>query len=232
MNAIRRVVWESDTRAGRIFDATVLAVIVAGLAVDSLVTVDELADRAGHLLRAASIAVTACFVAEYLLRLATAPSRWRYVVSFYGIVDLAAILPTLLGLDLRPLRALRLFRLFGLLRITRTRALSRLGRALLTVKDEGLILIATTFIVLYFAATGIYLFEREAQPEVFGSIPDSIWWAVTTLTTVGYGDSYPVTPGGRVFTSIVLLCGMAIVAAPAGLVATALRRAGRDGHSS
>lgn len=226
MNAIRRVVWESDTRSGRLFDSAVLAVIVAGLVVDSLLTVDDLARSSGRVLTVASHVVTALFVAEYLLRLATAPRRWRYVTSFYGIVDLAAILPTLLGLDLRALRAIRLIRLLQLLRITRSTALGRLGRALLTVKDEALILLATTAVLLYFAAVGIHLFEQDVQPEVFGSIPDSLWWAVTTLTTVGYGDVYPVTDGGRIFTSIVLLCGVAIVAAPAGLVATALRRAG------
>lgn len=226
MEVLRRLAWESDTRAGRAFDVVVLSVIVAGLVVDGLVTVDGLADKAGRLLTTASTAVTALFVAEYLLRLATAPNRWRYIVSFYGIVDLAAILPTLLGLDLRALRAIRLFRLFRLLKITRTKALRRFVRALWTVKDEGLIFLFTTALVLYFAATGIYLFEHDVQPDAFGSIPESLWWAVATLTTVGYGDTYPVTSGGRVFTSIVLLCGMAIVAAPAGLVATALGRAG------
>ncbi len=168
------------------------------------------------------------FITEYLLRLATAPKRWNYVVSFYGLVDLAAILPTLLGLDLRALRAIRLFRLLRLLKITRTKAFNRFGRALLTVKDEGLIFLFTTALVLYFAASGIYLFEHDVQPDVFGSIPESLWWAVATLTTVGYGDTYPVTAGRRVFTSIVLLCGMAIVAAPAGLVAAALARASKN----
>lgn len=78
------------------------------------------------------------------------------------------------------------------------------------------------------AAAGIHHFEHEAQPATFGSIPESFWWAVTSLTTVGYGDAYPVTAGGRMFTAVILLAGIAIVAAPAGLVATALRRAGEE----
>lgn len=228
MNAIRRIVWESDTRAGRVFDTVVLSVIVGGLIVDAVATLEGLGPSVNQILVLTSTAVTTLFVVEYALRLATAPKRWRYVTSFYGIVDLAAILPTLLGLDLRALRAFRLFRLLRLLKITRAKALSRFGKALRTVKDEGLIFLFTTAVVLYLAAAGIFYFEHEAQPETFGSIPESLWWAVTTLTTVGYGDAYPVTVGGRMFTTVILLVGIAIVAAPAGLVATALSRASEE----
>lgn len=228
MNAIQRIVWESDTRAGRVFDTVVMSVIVGGLIVDAVVTLEVLSHGARQGLVLTSAAVTTLFVFEYALRLATAPRRWRYVTSFYGIVDLVAILPTLLGLDLRAVRAFRLFRLLRLLKITRAKALNRFGRALWTVKDEGLIFLFTTAVVLYLAAAGIYHFEHEAQPETFGSIPESLWWAVTTLTTVGYGDAYPVTAGGRMFTTVILLVGIAIVAAPAGLVATALSRAGEE----
>jgi len=221
MDAIRRIVWASDTRAGRVFDTVVMSVIVGGLVLDAVVTLEGLGPRLSRPLALASKAVTSLFVIEYMLRLATAPKRWRYVTSFYGIVDLVAILPTLLGLDLRALRAFRLFRLLRLLKITRAKALNRFGKALWTVKDEGLIFLFTTALVLYLAAAGIHHFEHEAQPATFGSLPESFWWAVTSLTTVGYGDAYPVTVGGRMFTAVILLAGIAIVAAPAGLVATA-----------
>jgi voltage-gated potassium channel len=232
LNAIRRVVWDSDTRAGRLFDATVLTVIVAGLIVDATATLPSLDEAANHILALVSAAVTTLFVTEYVLRIASAEHRWKYVVSFYGIVDLVAILPTLLGLDLRALRAVRLIRLLRVLKITRAHALSRFGRALWSVRDEGLIFLLSTVLVLYLAAAGIYYFEHEAQPEAFGSIPESLWWAVATLTTVGYGDTYPITAGGRLFTALVLLCGMGIVAVPAGLVATALTKAGRPAEAS
>ncbi len=228
MNAIRRIVWQSGTRAGRVFDTVVLSVIVGGLVVDAVATLEGLGPSANQVLVVTSTAVTTLFVTEYVLRIATAPKRWRYMTSFYGIVDLAAILPTLLGLDLRALRAFRLFRLLRLLKITRAKALNRFGKALWTVRDEGLIFLFTTAVVLYLAAAGIHYFEHEAQPETFGSIPESLWWAVTTLTTVGYGDAYPVTVGGRMFTTVILLVGIAIIAAPAGLVATALSRASEE----
>ena len=135
MKAIRRVVWDSDTRAGRLFDATVLTVIVAGLVVDAMATLPSLEAAASHILGLVSAGVTTLFVAEYLLRVATAEHRWRYVASFYGIIDLVAILPTLLGLDLRALRAVRLIRLLRVLKITRTHALSRFLKALWSVRD-------------------------------------------------------------------------------------------------
>ena len=232
MNALRRVVWDSDTRAGRFFDASVLTVIVTGLIVDATATLPSLDEAARHTLALVSAAVTALFVTEYVVRVATAKHRLKYVASFYGIVDLAAILPTLLGLDLRALRAVRLIRLLRVLKITRTHALNRFGRALWSVKDEGLIFLLSTVLILYLAAAGIYYFEHDAQPEDFGSIPESLWWAVATLTTVGYGDTYPITVGGRLFTTLVLLCGMGIVAVPAGLVATALTKAGRPTETS
>ncbi|MCY3930457.1 MAG: ion transporter [Acidobacteria bacterium] len=224
MNALRRIVWQNDTPAGRVFDSAVMAIILAGLVLDSVATVDDIAARLGTVLGTASTAITGIFVTEYILRVATAPKRWKYITSFYGVVDLAAILPTLLGLDLRSIRAVRLFRLLRVLKVTRSRAVQRLGHALLSVKEEAAIFVLTTGLLLYFAATGIYFFEHEAQPDVFGSIPGSLWWAVATLTTVGYGDTYPITAGGRIFTTLVLLCGMAIVAAPAGLVAAALTK--------
>jgi len=225
-------VWDSDTRAGRLFDATVLTVIVTGLVVDATATVPSLDEAARDLLALGSATVTSIFVTEYLLRIATAERRWKYVRSFYGVIDLVAILPTLLGLDLRALRAVRLIRLLRVLKITRTHALSRFGKALWSVRDEGLIFLLSTVLVLYLAAAGIYYFEHESQPEDFGSIPESLWWAVATLTTVGYGDTYPITVGGRLFTTLVLLCGMGIVAVPAGLVAAALTKAGRPAETS
>lgn len=165
------------------------------------------------------------FAAEYLARLWSAPVRWRYAFGFWGIVDLAAVLPSLLalGTDALVLRTLRMLRLVRLLKLARyTIALDRLAGALGRVRAELTVFLILTLILLYIAAAGIYLFEHEAQPEAFASIPHSFWWAVATLTTVGYGDVYPVTLGGRLFTIFVLMLGLGIVAVPTGLIATAL----------
>jgi len=143
-------------------------------------------------------------------------------------VDLAAILPFYLGtgVDLRSIRTLRLLRLFRILKLARySAAVRRFHRALAMAKEEIILFLTATAILLYLGAVGIYYFESEAQPERFGSVLHCLWWAVATLTTVGYGDVYPVTSGGKVFTCLILLVGLGFVSVPAGLVASALGRA-------
>jgi voltage-gated potassium channel len=148
--------------------------------------------------------------------------------SFFGIVDLLAVLPFYIstGVDLRSVRAFRLLRLFRLLKLARySAAVQRFHRAFLIAREELALFGATALIVLYLSSVGIYYFEREAQPEAFGTVFHALWWAIATLTTVGYGDVYPVTAGGRVFTFFVLVTGLGIVAVPTGLFASALSKA-------
>lgn len=165
------------------------------------------------------------FTAEYLVRLSLGGRR--YAFSFFGFVDLIAGLPGLLILggsqELLALRTLRMFRLVALLKLGRySNAARRLGEALKSVKEEFALLGATAAAVLFIAAFGIRYFEHEAQPDHFATFGDCLWWAVVSLTTVGYGDIYPETPGGKAFASVVLLLSLGIVAAPAGLIAAAL----------
>ena len=178
-------------------------------------------------LRAADIAVLMYFAAEYLLRLWAAPSRPGYAFSFWGVVDLLAFLPMLVfyTLDTRAIRALRLFQILRVLKFARyNRAIARMRAALSDIREELTVALVTAGIVLYLAAVGIWIFEREAQPEAFGSVFHCLWWAVATLTTVGYGDVYPITMGGRIFTGLILVIGLAVVAIPTGLVSAALTR--------
>lgn len=170
-------------------------------------------------------ALSVLFTAEYLARLAMGGRK--YAFSFFGFVDLLAGLPGLLilagGHDLLALRLLRLFRLVALFKLGRYgSAATRLAAALRSVKHEFALLGVTAVAVLCLSAFGIRHFEHEAQPEHFATYGDCLWWAVVSLTTVGYGDVYPSTPGGKVFASIVLLLSLGIVAAPAGLLAAAL----------
>lgn len=169
----------------------------------------------------------AVFTIEYGFRLWLARPRWKYVTSFYGIVDLLAILPfyLMLAFDLRSLRAFRLLRLFRMFKLVRfTQAAHRFRRAFAIAREDLVLFGVVALIVLYLAAVGIYHFEHDAQPEKFTSVFDSLWWAVVTLTTVGYGDIYPITAGGRLFTFLVLVLGLGVIAVPSGLLAAALTR--------
>ena len=165
------------------------------------------------------------FTIEYIIRIYTADKKLSYVFSFYGIIDLLAILPFYLAflVDLRSIKAFRLFRLFRLLKLVKyNKTLDKFSKALYKTKEEFVIFFILTVILFYLASVGIYYFENQAQPEVFTSIFDSMWWAVATLTTVGYGDVYPITAGGKIFTTAMLLIGLGVVGVPAGIIASAL----------
>ena len=225
---IKDIVEKSGTRAGRAFDLSIQALIVISLIAFSLETLPELHAWQRTALQAIEFACVLVFTAEYLLRLAVADSKVAFVTSFFGLIDLAAILPFYLaiGIDLRSVRAFRLLRLFRILKLARyNKAVRRFHRALLIAREELILFGLVSLIVFYLASVGIYQFEHEAQPEDFASVFHSMWWATTTLTTVGYGDVYPVTAGGRCFTFVVLVVGLGIVAVPAGLVASALSQA-------
>jgi len=147
------------------------------------------------------------------------------------MIDLLAILPFYLvtfgfTFDLIMLRSFRLLRLVKILKFGRyNQSLLRISLALKIGKEDLLLALAATFIMLLVASFGIYQFENPAQPEKFGSVFESLWWALSTLTTVGYGDVFPITAGGKVFTGIILMIGLGIVALPAGIIASSLSEA-------
>jgi voltage-gated potassium channel len=168
---------------------------------------------------------------EYILRIYFSKDKKKYIFSFFGIIDLLAILPFYLslGVDLRSIRIFRIFRLFRILKLTRyNKAIIRFTQAAKHAKEGIFLFMIITSIIIYLSAVGIYFFEHEAQPEKFGSVFDSLWWAIVTLTTVGYGDAYPITVGGKIFTSFILIIGIGIVTVPAGLVASALIKDPKD----
>ena len=202
--------------------------ILTSLVAFALETIPVLPEWARSCFRTLEITTIAVFTVEYLLRLLLSRPRAGYAFSFLGVVDLIAIIPFYLslGVDLRTLRAIRMIRLFRLLKLARySRAMKRLRNAFLIAKEELVLFGAAALIVLYLASVGIYYCEREAQPEAFASVFHALWWAVVTLTTVGYGDVFPVTLGGKIFTFLVLVIGLGIVAVPTGLFASALSRA-------
>jgi len=222
---LKNVVERSDTRIGRIFDLFIQALIIVSLITFSLETLPNLSANTRRLLRLIEIITVIIFSTEYLLRIAIADRKLKFVFSFFGLIDLFSILPFYLstGIDLRSIRAFRLLRLFRAFKLVRySKALQRLHRAMKIALEELVLYLMVTLMLLFFAAVGIYYFENAAQPEKFSSIFSSLWWSVVTLTTVGYGDVYPITVGGRVFTFVILLIGLGLVSLPAGIISSAL----------
>lgn len=175
------------------------------------------------------------FTAEYLLRVWASPAssryqgsvmgRIRFILSPMGLVDLFAVLPFWLpfvGVDLRFLRALRLLRIFRVFKLQRySRALQMIGRVAAATRPQMAVSFSVVVILLLVSSSLMYLVEHEAQPEVFSSIPASMWWAVATLTTVGYGDVYPITPIGRLLGSVVAILGIGMFALPTSILGAA-----------
>jgi voltage-gated potassium channel len=226
--SLKNVVERNDTRWGRIFDLVIQSLIVVSLVTFSMATLPGVSDFERRGLRYVEIATVAIFTLEYVLRVLVADNRLRFVFSFFGLVDLLSILPFFLnlGIDLRAVRAVRLMLLFRAFKLIRyNKAIHRFRRAMRIAREELILFLCAAGLLLYFSAVGIYYFEHTAQPEKFASVFHSLWWALITLTTVGYGDVYPITAGGRIFTFFVLLVGLGVISVPSGLVAAALTKA-------
>lgn len=227
------LVEDTDTRSGRMFDWLVLGLIIYSIITLTIESFPGLSPETRGFLWASEIAVTILFTLEYGLRTYIAEPKTSYVFSWGGFIDILAILPFYItlalglgGIDLRAARAFRLLRILRLLKIGRyNKAIARFNRAYEISKEEIVLYLMLSAILLFVSATGIYYFENSAQPEAFKSIVHSLWWAVATLSTVGYGDVYPVTLGGKLFTTIVIVVGIGIVAVPSGLMASALNKA-------
>lgn len=222
---LHTLVHNGDTKMGHLFALFIQALIILSLITFSLETLPNLSVTHRYYLRLIETVIVILFTLEYILRIYVANKRLSYIFSFYGFIDLMAILPFYIasGLDLRTVRLFRLFRLLRMFKLFKySKALQRFKRAFILVKEEMLLFGFVALIMLYLSAVGIYYFENAVQPEQFKSIFHSLWWALTTLTTVGYGDMYPITVGGKIFTFFVLMVGLGVVAVPTGLIATAL----------
>lgn len=225
------IIFEADTPAGRAFDVALLCVIVLSVALVSLESVAEIHAAYGSTLIALEWTLTGLFTGEYVLRILCVARPARYLRSFYGLVDLAALLPSYLALVIpgahsllviRTLRLLRVFRIFKLVHFSReARALRRALRASRS-KIMVFLLVVSTLIVISGAV--MYLVEGHSESG-FTSIPRAMYWAVVTMTTVGYGDIAPVTPVGQSFAAMLMISGYAIIAVPTGIVSAELVRA-------
>jgi voltage-gated potassium channel len=219
--------------------------IVFAALVGVLQTEPELESRFGAAFIATELVLALIFLAEYAARFWTiaeepgAPSAWRcrlrFVLSPWSILDLIVIVVSLLPFVIGNASILRLARLARIVRLAKlgrmSDAMTHLSRAVRICKDELILVIALAGAVLIAAATALYWIEGDVQPDKFGSVPRSMWWAVVTMTTIGYGDVFPVTPGGKVAAGALAIVGVGLIALPAGIMAGALSQVIRTGDA-
>ena len=225
---------EEGDRASQIFDwaiMTLIALSILSIILESFAGIYEKWHSIFHIFEIITVIV---FTVEYILRIWTADMLFpkakhphlKYVFSFMAIIDLLAILPFYLpfiSADLRFLRMMRLFRLFRLLRVLKLGryfdALQIIVKVIKTSGPQLVMSVVICFFVMLFSAIIMYTVENPVQPEQFPNVISSLWWAICTLTTVGYGDVYPITHIGRLFASVISLVGIGIIAIPTGIIA-------------
>lgn len=238
-NKLFTIIFEADTRAGKNFDLVLLFFILVSLAVVMLQSIPTVNEKYGSLLLKIEWTITILFSIEYFLRIIAVKRPVKYITSFYGMVDLLAILPTYISLIfpashfLLVIRALRLMRIFRILKLSQ---FVREGNAIVMAMKASArrIGIFLAFVLLLSVVLGamVYVVEGPVNDK-FSSIPQSIYWAIVTITTVGYGDISPITPAGKILASLIMLLGYAILAVPTGIVTVEMSKTFRkeDNHS-
>ena len=232
---LHEVIYESDTKAGKTFDIALLACILVSIVIVMLDSVNSLKQKYGDLFYTLEWVFTIIFTIEYILRLICIRYPLKYVFSLLGLIDLLAIIPSYLSvvgvgsrslLVLRALRLLRIFRIFRLVHfLSEMRFLSVAVRNSLRKISIFILVVLTAVVIL-----GSIIYLVEGQTNGFTSIPQSVYWAIVTITTVGYGDIAPVTPLGKVIASFIMLLGYGIIAVPTGIVTTEMAIAARSRH--
>jgi len=229
---LHEVVFQSDTKAGRAFDIALIWAILGSVAVVMAESMASVRARYGHSLHAAEWAFTILFTVEYVVRLVSVRRPKRYALSFFGLIDLLAIAPTYISLlvpgaqALLVIRVLRVLRVFRVLKLTEYLRESRvLSDALWAGRRKVFVFLLG--VVTLLTVIGSLMYVIEGEENGFVDIPTSIYWAVVTVTTVGYGDISPRTPLGRVVASAAMILGYCIIAVPTGIVTAELARGGR-----
>ncbi len=222
-----RVIFEADTPAGKAFDVALIVVILLSVVIVLLDSIGGVHDELGEAFYLAEWVFTLAFTAEYILRLACVKRPLRYATSFFGVIDLFAVLPTYLSLFfpgsqyLLVIRVLRVLRVFRVLKLARYLQEARvLGEALIASRRKIIVFLSTVVTLVVIFGSFIYLIEGEENG--FTSIPVSIYWAIVTMTTVGYGDISPKTPLGQALASFIMILGYSIIAVPTGIVTAEL----------
>lgn len=229
---IHEIIFEADTPVGKLFDVLLLIAILLSTVAVMLESVKEIDAAYGAELRIFEWVITIFFTLEYIARIISVGNPWHYVRSFYGVIDLLSTLPTYLGLFFHGARTLQVIRTIRLLRIFRIFKLARyvneaelLMRALRASRWKIIVFLGAVLTICIIMGTMMYIIEG-GQPrekgEGFTSIPRAIYWAIVTLTTVGYGDISPVTPLGQAVASLIMILGYSILAVPTGIVTVEL----------
>lgn len=233
---------EPDVAGGERYDMAIISLIVLNIAVMVLETVQPLQAAFGGFFHAFEVVSVTVFSADYLLRVwscverpafrGAVTGRVRFALTPMALIDLASVLPfflPFLGVDLRFARALRVLRLLRLAKLARySLALRMVGRVLRGKKEELVSTLSLVGVLLLVASAAMYFAERDAQPDKFGSIPEAMWWGIVTLTTVGYGDVFPITPVGQLLSAVIALLGVGVVALPTGILGAAFVEEMRD----
>ncbi|HEX2121284.1 MAG TPA: ion transporter [Thermoanaerobaculia bacterium] len=233
---LHTVIFEADTRAGRAFDMALIVCILASVAVVVLESIAAVDGRWHRQLFAAEIGFTILFTIEYILRLIAVRRPLAYARSSLGIIDLLAIAPTWLALIVPgaqfflTVRVLRLLRIFRILKLTEYLAEAGVITSALRASRRKISVFLFTVLTLV-VLIGALMYIIEGPAHGFDSIPVSMYWAIVTLTTVGYGDLSPATPLGKLLASVVMILGYAIIAVPTGIVTSELTAARGRGHS-
>lgn len=230
-----KIIFEHDTHAGRLFDEILLIVILLSVVVVFADSMESLSKQNRLFLFSLEWIFTFLFTLEYIVRIKVTPLKKKYIFSFYGIIDFLSIVPTYLSIFfagtqyLIIIRILRLFRVFRILKLVKfTSASIYLIHALKHSREKILVFFGTVLIIVTIIGTLMYIVEGPQNG--FVSIPVSIYWAIVTITTVGFGDITPTTPFGQIIASLLMLTGYAIIAVPTGIITSELSRNNRNGN--
>ncbi len=220
---LHEIIYEADTPAGKLFDVILLVAIIASIALVMLESIRGFDIKYHDFLNISEWIITILFTAEYIARIISVKKPWKYIFSFYGVIDFLSTIPKYLSIffigahTLVALRALRLLRIFRVLKLARYLGASNmLANALKASRAKIMVFLFAVLILCIIFGTLMYLVEGEASG--FSSIPVSVYWCIVTLTTVGFGDIAPVTPFGQFLAAIIMIVGYGIIAVPTGIV--------------
>lgn len=226
-NKLHEIIFGADTRIGKLFDVTLFYVIIASILLVMLESVQELDSKFHLLFKILEWIITVLFSIEYIARIITIKNPKKYIFSFYGIIDLLSTIPMYLSFiivgshSLVALRALRLLRVFRILKLTRYMGEST-NFVIALKESRAKIAVFLSFVVIICIILGTIMYLVESPESGFTSIPISVYWAIVTLTTVGYGDISPATPLGQLIASAIMILGYGIIAIPTGIVSAQL----------